>query len=151
MMSQVAAEPIRQSVHVACDVGSAFETFTARIADWWPLASHSIGGAEAETAILEPWEGGRLYERMRDGREAHWARTVVWEPPRRLVLSWHVNPESPAPTEIEVRFIPDGEGTRVELEHRGWERLGDLATEARGGYDSDWPMVLGRFADAAAG
>ena len=25
-------------------------------------------------------------------------------------------------TEVEVRFTPDGDGTRVDLEHRNWER-----------------------------
>jgi hypothetical protein len=42
-----------------------------------------------------------------------------WEPPSRLVLSWDINADwqfDPAlKTEIEVRFIPDGESVaRVE-------------------------------------
>ena len=142
-------EPIRRSVQIACTVEHAFETFTARLGDWWPLATHSIGEADAVTAILEPREGGRLYERMRDGREADWARVRVWDPPRRVVLEWRVNPNAPAATEIEVRFSPDGDGTRVDLEHRGWEQFGEAAPDARGSYESDWPMVLGRYADAA--
>ena len=49
-----------------------------------------------------------------------------------------------ATTEVEVRFTPEGDGTRVELEHR---RLGaarsDGAAEARGSYGSEngWEMV----------
>ena len=148
LTTSTAVDPIRRAIRVECSVEHAFETFTDRIGDWWPLETHSIGEADAETAILEPWEGGRLYERMRSGGEAHWARVVTWEPPHRLVLEWKVNPASPAATEIEVRFTADGGGTRVELEHRGWERLGDLAADARASYDSDWPMVLGLFADA---
>jgi hypothetical protein len=34
----------------------------------------------------------------------------------------------------------------VRLEHRGWERLGDRASVARSGYETGWPVVLGRFA-----
>jgi hypothetical protein len=34
--------------------------------------------------------------------------------------------------------------TRVELEHRGWERLGDLADQARSSYEGGWPGVLDR-------
>ena len=150
MTSHTTIAPVRRSIHVDCSVEHAFEVFTARIGEWWPLATHSIGEADAETAVLEPREGGRLYERIRGGREAHWARVLDWQPPRRLVLEWKVDPNSPAPTEIEVRFEPEGDGTRVDLEHRGWERLGDRAAEARESYDSDWPMVLGRFADAAS-
>ena len=65
-----------------------------------------------------------MYEVQADGKEAPWGTVDVWEPPHRLVISWHVNPEAPAPTEIEVRFIADGDATRVDVEHRGWERLG---------------------------
>jgi uncharacterized protein YndB with AHSA1/START domain len=60
-----------------------------------------------------------------------------------------VNPEAAAPTEIEVRFSPEGDGTRVDLEHRGFERLGGAAQEARGSYSEGWVLVLGRYAEAA--
>ncbi len=48
-----------------------------------------------------------------------------------------------------MRFAADGEGTRVDLEHRGWERLGDIASEAREGYESGWPGVLELYRAAA--
>ena len=150
MTTREVVGPIRRSTRIGCSQAHAFETFTERLTEWWPLETHSIGGRETLAATLEPWVGGRLFERMRDGREAFWARVLVWEPPRRLVLAWQVNPNTPAPTEIEVRFSPDGDGTRVDLEHRGWERLGTDGFEARRSYDSDWPMVLGRFSEAAA-
>ncbi len=150
MSGQATEMTIRRSIRVECSVEHAFETFTERIGQWWPLKTHSIGEDSAETAIMEPREGGRLYERMRDGTEAHWATVTVWDPPNRVMLEWQVNPQSPAATEIDVRFVGDGSGTRVDLEHRGWERYGDMAVEARRSYDDDWPMVLSRFADAAA-
>jgi hypothetical protein len=39
--------------------------------------------------------------------------------------------------------------TRVELEHRGWERLGDQGHRSRAGYESGWPSVLAAFAATA--
>jgi uncharacterized protein YndB with AHSA1/START domain len=57
-----------------------------------------------------------------------------------------VNPDAEAATEVEVRFTPDGAGTRVELEHRGWERLGATAAESREGYNGGWNEVLARYA-----
>lgn len=54
-------------------------------------------------------------------------------------------------TEVEVRFAPEGQGARVELEHRGWERLGDEAVEQYQGYDSGWTPVLEAYVDAATG
>jgi uncharacterized protein YndB with AHSA1/START domain len=86
-----------------------------------------------------------VYERSTDGEEADWADVVAWEPPTRLVLRWRVNPER-APTEVEVCFTPDGDGTRVELDHRGWDATGD--PDGRAGYHRGWDYVLGQFADA---
>ncbi|MGH3103175.1 MAG: SRPBCC family protein [Gaiellaceae bacterium] len=151
MSTQAADLTIRKTVTVAAPIERAFEVFTERIGAWWPLGTHSIGGEKAETVSVEGREGGRVYERIKGGEEADWATVTVWEPPRRLVLSWKVNPEAPAPTEIEVRFEPEGDGTRVDLEHRGWERFGDQAEEARSGYASGWDAVLGLYAGAADG
>ncbi len=36
----------------------------------------------------------------------------------------------------------------VELEHRGWERLGDVAQEARAGYGEGWLATLDLFGQA---
>lgn len=52
--------------------------------------------------------------------------------------------------EVEVRFEPDGDGTRVELEHRGWEHYGDEAEQAMAGYEGGWDVVLGRYLSAGA-
>ena len=47
-------------------------------------------------------------------------------------------------------FAADGEGTRVDLEHRGWERLGLDGDEARESYLNGWPLTFDRlFAEAA--
>jgi Activator of Hsp90 ATPase homolog 1-like protein len=76
---------------------------------------------------------------------------LAWEPPERLLLlGWAPTPERPAVTEVEVRFTavaPDH--TRVELEHRGWDRLGDQAARVRAGYRDGWPGVLDAFAGTA--
>jgi hypothetical protein len=39
--------------------------------------------------------------------------------------------------------------TRVELEHRAWERLGDLADRMRDMYNNGWPTVITCFASYA--
>ena len=151
MSAQAQELTIRKEVTVDCSPEQAFETYTERISSWWPLETHSVGGGSGtppEEVVLEPHVGGRFYERSASGEEHEWARVLVWEPPHRLVVDWHVNPESPA-TELEVTFTPEGGKTRVELEHRGWERYGDMGKEASGDYSSGWEQVLGRFVDAA--
>lgn len=152
-------EPVRRSVTVGASVDRAFEVFTNGLGTWWPLEHHSVsvGGGEddaaaapPQTAVLEPRVGGRVFERLADGTEHDWGRVLVWEPPTRLVLAWQPNRDPQAPTEVEVRFIAEADGgTRVELEHRGWERLGADAERARESYAGGWPGVLERFAAAA--
>ena len=145
MSMQASDLSVRKSLTVDAPVERAFEVFTERIGTWWPFDTHSIGQARTHDAVLESREGGALYEVMDGGETAPWATVLTWEPPHRLVLSWHVNPEVPA-TEVEVRFEPDGDGTRVELEHRGWEKCGP---EDRSSYDTGWGVVLGKLVEAA--
>lgn len=142
-----AIEPVRKQVSVACDVERAFRTFTEDIATWWPVETHAITESP-ETVVFERSAGGRVYERARDGRECEWARILVHEPPHRVVLQWLVNPAAP-PTEVEVRFTPDAQGTLVELEHRGWEQYPSGGSEERSSYDSGWRGVLDRYREAA--
>jgi uncharacterized protein YndB with AHSA1/START domain len=141
MSTQAQIDAIRKSVTVNVPVEKAFEAFTDGIASWWPLASHSYGGEKATSVAFEGREGGRVYERQVDGTEAEWAEVVAWEPPSRFVLDWKI-----APSEVEIRFIEDGAGvTRVELEHRGWDRAGEGAEEKRENYDGGWDVVLGNY------
>lgn len=150
--------PIVRSITVRCDVERAFRVFTELIHTWWPLDTHARAvydladrGLKAESCAIEPRQGGRVYEVLSDGGEADWGRVLVWEPPRRLVLDWRPNDRPPErSTEVEVRFSPTDEGTRVELEHRGWERLGEEAAEARRGYVEGWPVTFDRLFGEAA-
>jgi uncharacterized protein YndB with AHSA1/START domain len=142
-------DAIHKTIRVEADPEHAFSVFTEGIGRWWPLDRHSIHEADAATVVLEAREGGRLYERSRSGAAAVWGEILECDPPRLLRYTWHPGHEEGAPmTEIEVRFEPDGDGTRVEFEHRGWERLGDSAAERQRGYDEGWDYVLGRYAAA---
>jgi uncharacterized protein YndB with AHSA1/START domain len=146
---------IRRSVTVECSVEHAFATFTDRIHEWWPLASYSIeadeSGSRPETVIFQGGAGGQVYERTTKGEELKWADVVAFEPPHRLVLAWNPTREQDRPrTEIEVTFTHEAGKTRVDLEHRGWERLGERATQARAGYGDGWGSVLAAYAAVAA-
>jgi len=147
MSTQAQIEAIRKSVTVNVPVRRAFEAFTDGIADWWPLATHSYGGDEATAAVFEGREGGRVYERQEDGTERDWAAVVAWEPPSRILLEWKI-----CPSEVEVRFTDEGGGvTRVDLEHRGWDRVGDDAEKIRENYAGGWDVVLGKYAAGTTG
>lgn len=42
----------------------AWRVFTEGMSTWWPLAQYKIGEARAVAAVLEPFAGGRWYERV---------------------------------------------------------------------------------------
>jgi uncharacterized protein YndB with AHSA1/START domain len=153
---------VRKTITVDADVQRAFEVFTQRHGSWWPRAYH-IGTAEYETAFIEPFAGGRWFERGVDNSECDWGRVLVWEPPHRLVLSWQISADwqfdPELVTELDIRFEPVGTTqTRVSLEHRHFERYGARAAEMRAIFDSGgvpgapqgWAGILRQFAATAA-
>jgi uncharacterized protein YndB with AHSA1/START domain len=109
-----------------------------------------VGLEEAVNLVVEPRRGGRVYEQVRGGAEHDWGEVLVWEPPRRLVFSWHPGRARETGQEVEVRFSASGAEARVELEHRGWEYLVGPADEIPAHFVSGWEEALGRYADAAA-
>ncbi len=151
-------EPIRKSVTVACSREHAFKTYTGAFDSWWPR-QHHIGAGDLAEAVLEPKEGGRWYERTVDGAECEWGEVLVWEPPARVVLSWRIDgdwridPDPAHASEIEVRFVEEGpRSTRVELEHRGFERHGETGAKVREGVSGEGGhgALLKLFAEKAA-
>ena len=141
---------VRKSVRVRRAPDAAFELFTRGIGTWWPTETHAIHGDRVAEVVFEERVGGEIYEVSETGQREHWATVREWDPPRRIVLEWNVNPHAVAATEIEVAFVPDGDGTRVELKHRGWERLGGDAAESFDEYDGGWTHVLGKYEAAGA-
>jgi uncharacterized protein YndB with AHSA1/START domain len=144
---------VTKTITVGAGREHAFTVFTERFFSWWPK-SHHIGDAELADAVIEPREGGRWYERCVDGSECDWGRVLAWEPPARVLLSWHLqgdwsyHPDPARASEIEVRFVAEAPGTtRVELEHRHIERH-DGAEDVHNGVGgpSGWSGILAAYA-----
>ena len=149
--------PVRKSVVVQATPAKAFEVFTSRIDRWWPK-SHGIGTAPVRESIIEPFVGGRWYAKCEDGTEAVVGHVLIWQPGERFVVTWEINAEwksDPRPSftsEVEVQFTADTAGrTRVELEHRDFERMGPAAGEKMSGeVNNGWPKLLELFVSEAA-
>jgi uncharacterized protein YndB with AHSA1/START domain len=124
-------EPIRQSVRVDCPIEDAFRLFTEGFAEWWPLASYSITGDAAENCAIEPWVGGRVYERTRSGEEREWGSVIRWDPPEHLEFRWHPGGSGDHSQTVDVEFLVEADGTRVTLIHTGWEAAGVPACALR--------------------
>ncbi len=135
-------EPVRKSIVVKASQEKAFRVFTTGIDSWWPR-THHIGKSPMKRVLIAEHTGGRCYTEQEDGSECDWGTVLAWEPPVRLAFAWQVTakweyePELSRCTEVEVRFTVLGERlTRVDLEHRGFERLGEAAPFVRAGFDS---------------
>ena len=137
------------SVEVPGTPGLAFALFTADLADWWPLVTHSVFELESVTVELEPRVGGRIVESSTDGDTSVWGTVRVWDPGYEVAFSWHPGGDLGTATDVSVRFEPVRGGTRVVLVHAGWQRRPDDAERARAAYDTGWRLVLERFARAA--
>lgn len=152
--TQTPLTTVTLSVVLDAPVELAFKVFTEQIDEIKPR-EHNLLKVEIAETVFERRVGGSLFDRGVDGTECRWARVLAYEPPRRLVISWDISPQWQIETdldrtsEVEVRFIPDGENrTRVQLEHRHLDRHGDNWQALRDGIASDggWPLYLQRFA-----
>ena len=143
-------EPLRLSFTVDCPVDHAFTVWTARISTWWP-ADHTVSADPGLRIVLEPRVGGRIFERTAAGTEHEWGEVTVWEPPRRLGYRWHLRRDRADATEVEITFTANGDaGTLVEIEHRGWERLGAAGPDRREANKGGWRTLLPHYVSAVS-
>lgn len=134
--------PIDRSVDVSWSPEEAFDRFTARFAQWWPKATHSIGGPNVKDIFFETRVGGRIYEQHIDGRRFQWGVVTEFDPPHRVRFSWHPSRDESTAQDVVVTFEPRACGTHVRLVSSGWERWGKGAAKARKGYDMGWSYIL---------
>src|SRR5437867_2533057 len=88
-----------------------------------------------------PRLGGRLLHVVDAGVSFVVGHVEVWEPPRRLALTWRLTNFTPEQqTRVDVRFEPAADGTRVSVTHSGWGTI-PAAHPARHGM-SDRAFVL---------
>jgi len=142
-------EPLRITFQVDRPPEQTFELWTAQTSSWWPT-SHTVSAQIGVEIIIDPGVGGRIYERTPEGDEHDWGQITRWEPPNRLAYRWHLRQDRADATEVEITFAADEhDGTRVSIEHRGWERLGARGTERREQNRHGWSTLLPRFQAAA--
>jgi len=148
--------PVKKCITVNAPQAHAFDVFTKGIDRWWPK-THGIGEGAVKRSIIEPFTGGRWYAEYENGNDVVNGHVLAWEPPARVVFSWEISaawkPDSKVASEIEVNFIAeDANVTRVELEHRNFEALGEEGgKKMRGDVDGGWPGLMDLFKKAAEG
>lgn len=84
---------------------------------------------------------------------------LEWDPPKRLLIAWQIThqwgyePDLAKASEVEIHFTPIAGGTRVDLEHRHFERMGPSGEAMRQGVSAPggWGSMLDLFAAKAGG
>ncbi len=152
-MMTIQIAPVRKTLTVKAPVSHAFRVFTSGIDTWWPRTHHT-GKTPMTRNVIEGRVGGRCYSEHEDGAQCDWGSVQVWDPPHRFVMAWMLSPawqfepDLAKASEVEVRFTQEGDGvTRVELEHRHFERCGEGAETLRTAVDSSggWTGLLDGF------
>jgi uncharacterized protein YndB with AHSA1/START domain len=109
--------------------------------------------------LLQPFVGGRFYERGADGTEMTRGTVTEWEPPRRLAVTWRIGPgwrpvfDDEHASVIIVEFIPSGtDATEMVLTYTHLERHGEeMAQLLRSALETSSPDdTLHRYAQAVA-
>lgn len=155
---EVMIPSVRKTVRVHASQARAFAVFTSGFDGWWPR-SHHIGKAPMKRAVIEERAGGRCYSEQTDGTECDWGTVLAWEPSIRFVMAWQIRPDwqyepdLAKSSEVEVRFTAEPDGmTRVDLEHRYFERHGAGGAEMRKAVESPngWSDLLQLYLTHAA-
>ena len=134
-------------LEVDCTVQHAFTVWTEGIGTWWP-ADHTVSAEPGLRVVLEGWLGGRVYERTAAGVEYDWGQVTVWEPPSRLAYTWFLRTDRADATDVEITFAAAATGTRIEIEHSGWERLGTRGGAWRERNHQGWSTLLPHYLTA---
>lgn len=148
---------VKRSLLVGVPIDRAFRVLTEKMGTWWP-STHHIGKNPFAEVVVEPFSGGRWFERDAGGAECDWGKVLVWEPPKRVVFSWHLqadwkfDPDMRRASEVSFEFLVDGpERTRVEFEHRHIERHGEGWEKIRKGVNEGWNGVLAQYVHLLGG
>ena len=102
------------------------------LAKWWAPGDIEPEPGRRFELDMGPW-----------GRQA--CRVVAVEPERLLSYTFG---EGSLDTTITWRLDPEGTGTRVLLEHQGFDLDSPIGRQAHDGMGTGWPSVLARIADA---
>ena len=117
-------DSVRVTTVVAVDPPTAFEIFTADVDAWWKYGPRFRTGRRGESEMrFEPGVGGRLVEVFDENADPFvLGRITSWEPPTGLAFEMGGRDFRPGETTwVDVRFEPVEAGTRVTVEHRGWD------------------------------
>ena len=82
------------------------------------------------------------------GMPIEWFSSLTEQVPGERI-AWRSRPGSMLENAGVVRFTAEGDGTRVDVRHYGWEKLAERIDEVVASYDEGWDAVIARYVEAA--
>lgn len=137
-MTEIGTLYVHRSIFIDAPSARVWEHFETRhqLAAWF-----SRGHTLEE---FEPGPTGRIELSVDvDGnRRSFGGLITVWQPEQELSFAnnWQPPHAWPVPTQITFRLTALYDGTRVELFHHGFERLGARAADEHEGYEGAWDL-----------
>jgi uncharacterized protein YndB with AHSA1/START domain len=104
----------------------AFDLFTRDIGQWWGIgpAYEFHPGRNGRLRFDPDGPGGRLVEAYPGGQVYVIGRVTAWEPGVRVAFEWRLPTfRAGQMTHVEVGFRGVAGGTRVTVEHGGWDTV----------------------------
>ena len=129
------------TVHVPVSPARAFELFTEDIGRWWKRGT--MYWNDRDRGLRYSFENGQLLEHYADAEPFVVGEIEAWDPGVILGFTWRQGDwAADATTSVVIRFVADGDGTRLDLEHSGWEAVNPAMAE---GYTRGWKEILGWY------
>jgi uncharacterized protein YndB with AHSA1/START domain len=137
----------------------AWRRFVVDFAIWWPREHCFCGPDNLARVWLDDHAGGTWGEVTKAGTHTSWGSVLHMEPPRHLELGWQMDarpvPWIPEPdhlraSRVDIRFEPEGDGTRITVTHKDFSAHGagqKAMTDVMVGLKR-WEEWLGDFARA---
>jgi uncharacterized protein YndB with AHSA1/START domain len=121
----VSGSRVLVALRVAAPPERTFSAFSGEIGEWWcPNGLFRFTDGAGGRLAFEPDPPTRLVEIGTDGERFEIGPVTVWDPPHRLVFGWRqVGFPAGRSTEVSVRFDAVDGGTRVTVEHSGWDAI----------------------------
>jgi uncharacterized protein YndB with AHSA1/START domain len=111
------------SLRVKASPERAFAAFTQEIGAWWK-PNDLFQFTPRSPGVLSFENGARLIETLPGGKVFEIGKVTAWEPPHRLTFGWRqATFAADQHTQVEVRFEPVGEETRISVTHSGWDSV----------------------------
>lgn len=116
---------VLSAIRVNATPARAFAAFTEEIGQWWrPNGLFPFARERSGVLSFEHSPSRRLIETYADGTVFVIGEVRIWDPPRRVVLTWRQESFAPEQsTELHVRFEAAGTQTRIVVEHFGWDTI----------------------------